>query len=366
MRYVSTYEKFLEKKELDSLLERFQFIFESEDKQPLNIEVQSEEEILQEAPEDEKSKIEDIIAKHFPEAKGKIDLDAKKEGEEKDVEKTNEEEGILFAVTVASLIPVCIEAVGSFANLLKRNFGFKGDDKSLAKIGLMNNTIDLLKKLQSGDEFAVATDPSTGKKWKRGEWDSICNNLAQKLEIPELRGGNKEHKHADKFAPNLAMNKSNREVPKEEKKAEADRLAAAKKGEGERTLFKDDTAHFIGLEIKKIKNKRDELFGFSWANKMKEFAHKLHSMYTSPIRLALYGLSLISKRSSKLRDEAFRTKIANVIYAITMVTLAGIGIWQSLSSLAGVTEVTGVVLKGIESGVNTSEIRKQAISLLMG
>jgi len=49
-----------------------------------------------------------------------------------------------------------------------------------------------------------------------------------------------------------------------------------------------------------------------------------------------------------------------------MVTLAGIGIWQSLSSLAGVTEVTGVVLKGIESGVNTSEIRKQAISLLMG
>lgn len=366
MRYVSTYEKFLEKKELDSLLERFQFIFESEDKQPLNIEVQSEKEILQETPEDEKSKIEDIIAKHFPEAKGKIDLDAKKEGEEKDVEKTNEEEGILLVVTVASLIPVCMEAIGSFSNFLKRRFGFKGDEKSLEKIGMINNTIDLLKKLQSGDENVVAIDPITKRKYKRKEWDQICNDLAKKLEIPELRAGEKEHKHSDKFAPNLAMNKSDREVPEKEIKAEADRLAAAKKGEGEKTLFKDDVAHFIGLEIKKIKSKRDELFGSSFGNWLKESAHKIHAMYTSPIRLALYGLSLVSKRSSKLRDEAFRTKIANVIYAITMVTLAGIGIWSSLSSLAGVGEVTGVVLKGIESGVNTSEIRKQAISLLMG
>jgi hypothetical protein len=120
------------------------------------------------------------------------------------------------------------------------------------------------------------------------------------------------------------------------------------------------------LEIQKIKNKRDQLFGSNFGNWMKEKAHKLHNLYTSPIRLALYGMSRVSKRSSKLRDEEFRTKIANVIYAITMVTLAGIGIWGSLGNLAGVSEVTGVVLKGIESGTNTSEIRKQAVGILMG
>jgi hypothetical protein len=120
------------------------------------------------------------------------------------------------------------------------------------------------------------------------------------------------------------------------------------------------------LEIQKIKNKRDHLFGSDFGKWMKKSAHKLHSAYTSPIRLALYGLSRISKPSSKLRDEEFRTKVANVIYAITMVTLAGIGIWGSLGNLAGVNEVTGVVLKGIESGTNTSEIRKQAVGILMG
>ncbi len=360
MRYVSTYERFLEKKELDLLFERFQFILESEEK--LNIEVQSEKEVIEEIPEEEKAKIEDIIAKHFPETKGKLDLDTKEE-----TEKTNEEGGLLLAITIASLIPVCMEAVGSLSNKLKRSFGINLDESQMEKIKLMNNAITALKQLKAGDENTrVDKKVFLGIEWKRSGWDALCNKLADKLGIEELKAGVEEHKHSDKFAPNLAMNKSDRQVPKKEELAKKKELEDAKLGKGEKTVFKDEVGYYIGLEIQKIKNKRDELFGTDFGKWMKENAHKLHSAYTSPIRLALYGLSRISKPSSKLRDEQFRTKVANVIYAITMVTLAGIGIWGSLSHLAGVSEVAGVVLKGVESGVNTSEIRKQAVTLLMG
>jgi hypothetical protein len=360
MRYVSTYERFLEKKELDLLFERFQFILESEEK--LNIEVQSEKEVIEEAPEEEKAKIEDIIAKHFPETKGKLDLDTKEE-----TEKTNEEGGILLAITFASLIPVLMEAAGSLSNFLKRKFGINLDESQMEKIKLMNDAITALEILKKGDENTkVNKNVFLNIEWKRSGWDALCNKLADKLGIEELKAGVEEHKHSDKFAPNLAMNKSDRLVPKKEELAKKKNLEDAKLGKGEKTLFKDEVGYYIGLEIQKIKNKRDELFGTDLGNLIKNGAHKVHNFYTSPIRLALYGMSKFSKPSSKLRDEEFRTKVANVIYAITMVTLAGIGIWGSLGHLAGVSEVTGVVLKGIESGVNTSEIRKQAIGILMG
>ncbi len=360
MRYVSTYERFLEKKELDLLLERFQFILESENK--LNIEIESEKELIEEAPEEQKAKIEDIIAKHFPETKGKLDLDVKEE-----TEKTNEEGGILLAITIASLIPVCMEAVGGFSNFLKRKFGINLDESQMEKIKIMNDAITALKQLKAGDENTkVNKNVFLNIEWKRSGWDALCNKLADKLDIKELKAGVEEHKHSDKILPNLSMNKSDRQVPNAEKIESKKKLEDAKKGEGEKTMFKDDVGYQIGLEIQKIKNKRDQLFGSDFGNWMKEKAHKLHNLYTSPIRLALYGMSRVSKRSSKLRDEEFRTKIANVIYAITMVTLAGIGIWGSLGNLAGVNEVTGVVLKGIESGTNTSEIRKQAVGILMG
>lgn len=359
MRYVSTYERFLEKKELDSLFERFEFIFESDNL--LNIEIQSEKELLEETPEEQKAKIEDIITKHLPETKGKINLDAKEEPE-----KTNEEGGILLAITIASLIPIAMEAIGSFSNFLKRKFGINLNESQMEKIKLMNDAITVLKKLKGGDkDTKVDKGIFLNREWKRSGWDALCNALANKLGIEELKAGVEEHKHSDKFLPNLAMNKSDRLVTRKEEIEKDKELERIKKGKGEDTLLRDEVGHQIGLEIQKIKNKRDELFGSDFGNWMKEKAHKLHNLYTTPIRLALYGLSRVSKSSSKLRDEEFRTKIANIIYAITMVSLAGFGIWGSISHLAGVSEVAAIILKGLESGASSSEMRRQAIQAIM-
>ena len=44
--------------------------------------------------------------------------------------------------------------------------------------------------------------------------------------------------------------------------------------------------------------------------------HKLHSFYTSPIRLLLYTISLSAKKDSKLKDKKFREKVANILYCI--------------------------------------------------
>jgi hypothetical protein len=99
---------------------------------------------------------------------------------------------------------------------------------------------------------------------------------------------------------------------------------------------------------------------------MKEKGHALHHAYTSPIRLVLRGVAKLSKKDSKLRDEATREKVANVIYAITMVGLAGYGIMSTLSHMAGVGEVAQIMLKGIEGGLNTAEVRKQALTAILG
>jgi len=372
MRYVSTYERFLEKKELDSLFERFEFIFESDN--PLNIKIQSEEELLEETPEDQKAEIEDIITKHFPETKGEINLDANKplmvHQQNNTPPKLRKEpvlkESISLAITIASLIPIAMEAIGTFSNFLKRKFGINLNESQMEKIKLMNDAITVLKKLKGGDkDTKVERGIFLNREWKRSGWDALCNALANKLGMEELKAGIEEHKHSDKFLPNLAMNKSDRLVTRKEKIEKEKQLKRLKKGKGGNTLLRDEVGHQIGLEIQKIKNKRDELFGSDFGNWIKEKAHKLHNLYTTPIRLALYGLSRVSKSSSKLRKEEFRTKIANIIYAITMISLAGFGIWGSMSHLAGVGDVTSIVLKGLESGAISSELRRQAIQAIM-
>ena len=48
-----------------------------------------------------------------------------------------------------------------------------------------------------------------------------------------------------------------------------------------------------------------------------------------------------------------------------MIGLASWGIWSSISHLAGLSEVAQIFLKGLEQGVQMSEIRKQAITAIL-
>lgn len=265
---------------------------------------QSDKEIIEEMPEDQKMKIQAIIAKHFNQ---KVNLDSAAEGEEKESGggKTNEG-AVLLAITIASLIPVAMEAVGTLGNLLKRKFGINLDEKQIAGLGKIGDAIECLKKISAGKEAEFL-----GKKRGAEDWKEIGQELARRL------------------------------------------------GTGE------ESAENIKEEIERLHKLRDRMFGSGFSKWLKEKGHQLHHLYTSPIRAALLGMSKISGKDSKLRDEHFREKAANIIYAITMVGLAGAGIWEGLSQLAGVKDVGSIILKGIESGVNSSEIRKQALKALI-
>ena len=54
------------------------------------------------------------------------------------------------------------------------------------------------------------------------------------------------------------------------------------------------------------------------------------------------------------------------MYAIFMIGLATIGIWNSISHLTGLSEVSKIILKGIAGGVQMSEIRKEAVASIIG
>ena len=352
---------------------------------------QSEKEILAETPEDKKTKIEDILAKHFPEAKGKLDVDdspnadskegEKKEGEEnaekkegeENAEKKEGEEGektnegaILLAITIASLVPAAMEAVGSLTNMLKQKFGVNLDEKQMASLKKVNDARAALEKIQKAGKGKFL-----GKEYSKDNWFEISNVLSKEIGQPDAAFGKgyddgHGHGHGKPEAP---------AKPGEEKAAQP---AAAKPGEekpaapvkesaeAEQPKKGEEAKEQIEREIAKMRSLRDKLFGSNFAKWMKEKGHALHHAYTSPIRLVLRGIAKVSKKDSKLRDEAVREKVANIIYAITMVGLAGYGIMSTLSHMAGVGEVAQLILKGTEAGLNTSEIRKQALTAILG
>jgi hypothetical protein len=373
MKRLSNYQKFFEKKQLESILEEFSVLLESDEAAAAApTESQSEKEILEEMPEDQKSKIEDILAKHFPESKGKLDVDnltegegEKKEGEEgekkegEEAEKTNEG-AILLAITIASLIPACMEAVGSLSNLLKRKFSINLDDKQIVNLKKMNDAIATLNKISS-----KGSGKFEGKEYNMKTFSEISNILSKELANPELafgKGYEDDHGHG----------KTNEEVDSdtlEKDLSEIEKSEAAKDKSGDTTeKMKEasDISDSVKKEIAKLKKFRDKIFGSDFGNWLKQKGHDLHHAYTAPIRAILWTISKATKSSSKLRDEKFREKVANVIYAITMVGLAGYGIWSTLGHMAGVGEVSQIVLKGVEGGLNTNEIRKQALTALMG
>lgn len=362
MKRLNNYQKFFESMKVEILLEEYGILLEADESAAAApTEVQSEKEILEEMPEDQKSKIEDILAKHFPEAKDELDIDKlpseggegeakegegeKKEGEE--VEKTNEG-AVLLAITIASLIPACMEAVGSLSNLLKQKFSVNLDDKQIANLKKMNDAIATLNKI-----YSKGTGKFEGKEYNMKTFSEISNILSKELANPELafgKGYEDDHGHGAKTNEEAEVT--------EEPKTEEDTTEVMKDIKSAEEQIKK--------EIAKLKKFRDKIFGSDFGNWMKEKGHALHHAYTAPIRAVLWTISKVSKKSSKLRDENVREKIANVIYTITMIGLAGYGIMSTLSHLNGVGEVAQLILKGTEGGLNLSEMIKQALTQVLG
>jgi hypothetical protein len=123
-------------------------------------------------------------------------------------------------------------------------------------------------------------------------------------------------------------------------------------------------------EIKKLealKKQRDEKFGTKIGNMAKHAGHGLHEFYTSPIRKMLQFVAWTAEmfgKKTKLQDEKYREKLANIIYAVTMLSVAGFGVASHIRHLVGVGPILTTAAEGIKAGKSVVDIIKDAALLI--
>jgi len=112
---------------------------------------------------------------------------------------------------------------------------------------------------------------------------------------------------------------------------------------------------------------KDQKFGTKLGNMAKHAAHSLHETYTLPIRKMLQFAAWTAEKfgkKSKLSDEKYREKIANIIYATVMFGIAGYGIFEHIGHLAGIAPVITTIADGAKAGKSIVDIVKEAALLI--
>jgi len=107
----------------------------------------------------------------------------------------------------------------------------------------------------------------------------------------------------------------------------------------------------VGLDPKKQ--------GTEIGNKLKTAGHKLHHAYVYPIERFLAGIAYFQGQNSKLvklKDPKFRQKVANIMYAATMASIAGAGVLEQMKELTGVGPVIHAIADAVKTGKSASEI----------
>ena len=128
---------------------------------------------------------------------------------------------------------------------------------------------------------------------------------------------------------------------------------------------KDSKKEFIERDrLKKLIKLRDDTWGSDFGQWMKSAGHKLHKAYVWPIKKLLQGIAFFQKKGSRLKDPKYREKVANVLYAITMAIVAGVGILSHLGHLHGVAAVSTTIADGVKEGKSIADIIK-GIGLLI-
>jgi hypothetical protein len=378
MKYVSGYERFLEKKKYENsiefLLENLSMITEAEDAEQASslapTEAQSDKEIIDDLSEEDKKRIEELIKKHAPEASGKeVDLDnipapkEEKKGVEDKVDESSVNEGLLL--TAVALIPIALEAVGNISNWFKRKFKINLTEEQIIELGKINDAISVLKKLRKNSKENIAYGlkcNATGFEYNTKTWYKLLNDLSKKMNNPDIAYG---HGHGHGHGEHEAETKSVLSKVGDEIFNKAHASSEIKMPEPGESITGEKAGAFITIEINKLKSIRDKKFGSNFGNFLKNTGHKLHSLYTLPIRAALYGLSGFGL-VGPLKKEETRIKVANVIYCFMMLGIAGFGIFEALKGMAGVAEVSGILLKGWESQAQMASLREEAIKVFIG
>ena len=119
--------------------------------------------------------------------------------------------------------------------------------------------------------------------------------------------------------------------------------------------------------LEQAKKQRDEKFGTKIGNMAKHAGHGLHELYTRPIRKMLQFVAWTAEKfgkKTKLQDEKYREKLANIIYAVAMFSVAGYGVATHIKHLAGVGPVLTTLADGVKAGKSVVDLVKDAALLI--
>ena len=119
--------------------------------------------------------------------------------------------------------------------------------------------------------------------------------------------------------------------------------------------------------LNQLIKQRDTQFGTKLGNMAKYAAHSLHEAYVYPIKKMLQFVAWTSKKfgkKTKLSDEKYREKIANIIYATAMVGIAGYAIFSHIGHLAGIAPVATFIADGVKAGKSIADIVNGAALLI--
>ena len=120
-------------------------------------------------------------------------------------------------------------------------------------------------------------------------------------------------------------------------------------------------------KLEQLKKQRDEKFGTKIGNMTKYAGHSLHEAYTYPIRKMLQFVAWTAEmfgKKTKLQDEKYREKLANIIYATAMFGVAGYGVASHIKHLVGVGPVLTTLADGVKAGKSVVDIVKDAALLI--
>lgn len=114
--------------------------------------------------------------------------------------------------------------------------------------------------------------------------------------------------------------------------------------------------------LQQYEKEKDEKFGTKLGNWAKDAGHKVHKLWTSPIRGMLYLVGLTA--GGPLKDEKFREKIANIIYAAAMIGIAGAGIISHIKHLTGVGPVITTIAELVKEGLSIKDVVKTVAKMI--
>ena len=114
--------------------------------------------------------------------------------------------------------------------------------------------------------------------------------------------------------------------------------------------------------LQQYEKEKDEKFGTKIGNWTKHAGHKVHQLWTSPIRGMLYLVGLTA--GGPLKDKKYREKIANVIYATAMIGVAGAGIISHLKHLTGVGPIITTIADFVKEGLSIKDVVKSVAKMI--